>query len=115
MDSIEENEVEKKRLPALKLITGVIFLIIVASFTVANLHDVQLNYYDYTLHVHSVQLPLLGIVIASFAMGFLIAWIFGFFKEVSLSWKTRGLKDSLRAREAQLKKLKSLPPQELIS
>ena len=45
-------------MPALKLIIYFIVAIVVGSFAVHNMGSVEVNYYDFHLNLHTVELPL---------------------------------------------------------
>ncbi|MFQ5450115.1 MAG: lipopolysaccharide assembly LapA domain-containing protein [Nitrospinaceae bacterium] len=71
-------------MPTFKFIISILFLILVASFAVNNMNSVPVVYYDYKLETHTLQLPLMVVIIIPFILGFILAWIMGIFSKLKL-------------------------------
>jgi uncharacterized integral membrane protein len=69
---------------AIKLIIGILFVILVAMFTVLNDGSVEVHYYDLGFHEQSVSLPMTLLVLGSFGMGFFLALLFTVFGKIRL-------------------------------
>lgn len=74
---------------AFKLIFLVLFVILVAMFTVLNGNTVEVHYYDLGFHVQSIALPMTILVLGSFVMGFLLALLFTVFGKMRLKSQVR--------------------------
>ena len=74
---------------AIKLIIGILFVILVAMFTVLNDGSVEVHYYDLGFHEQSVSLPMTLLVLGSFGMGFFLALLFTVFGKIRLKSQVR--------------------------
>lgn len=74
---------------AIKLIIGILFVILVAMFTVLNDGSVEVHYYDLGFHDQSVSLPMTLLVLGSFGMGFFLALLFTVFGKIRLKSQVR--------------------------
>ena len=74
---------------AFKLIIGIVFVILVAMFTVLNDSTVEVHYYDLYLHVQTISLTMVELVLGSFIMGFLLAILFTAFGSIRMKSQVR--------------------------
>lgn len=93
-------------MPILKFIISICLLIVIVLFAVENLGSVRINYYDYQFNVHSVQLPLLAVILASLFVGFFSAWAVGFYKQAKLKSELRKQNKTIRQMIEELDKYK---------
>ncbi|MBT5632920.1 MAG: hypothetical protein HOJ13_09345, partial [Nitrospina sp.] len=50
-------------MPAIKFILSILLLIVIASFAVKNMGSVEISYYDFKFQLHSIELPLMVVVV----------------------------------------------------
>ena len=74
---------------AIKLIIGILFVILVAMFTVLNDGSVEVHYYDLGFNVQSVSFPMTLLVLGSFGIGFFLALLFTVFGKIRLKSQVR--------------------------
>ena len=72
-----------------KLITIILFVILVAIFAVLNEGTVEIHYYDFALHIKSVAVPVVVLVLGAFGGGFLLALMFTVFGKMRLKSQVR--------------------------
>lgn len=96
-------------MPAIKFIISILLLIVIASFAVKNMGSVELSYYDLKLQLHTVELPLMVVLVVPLVLGFLIAWFMGMFDRFKLKSTIRQQKRSISSMEEELERLKNTP------
>lgn len=96
-------------MPALKFILSIILLIVIASFAVQNMGSVEISYYDYKFQLHSIELPLMVVVVIPLVLGFFIAWFMGMFGRFKLKSTIRKQNKSISSMEEELERLKNTP------
>jgi uncharacterized integral membrane protein len=94
---------------AIKFVLFILLLIVIASFAVKNLGSVELNYYDLQLQLHSIELPLMVVLVIPLVLGFLIAWFIGLFDRFKLKSTIRQQNRSTSSMEEELENLKNTP------
>jgi uncharacterized integral membrane protein len=92
---------------AVKVIFFIVFLILIVTFVVKNMGAVDLYYYDYKLQLQSVRAPLLAVILASFALGFSLAWMFGFVSRMQLKSRVRKQTKTIQDMNDEMQRLKS--------
>lgn len=102
-------------LTALKIILFLTFLILVVTFVVKNMGAVDLYYYDYKLQLQSVRAPLLMVILASFALGFSLAWMFGFVSRMQLKSRVRKQTNTIQDMNEEIQRLKNPAPKDLVN
>lgn len=96
-------------MPAIKFILSILLLIVIASFAVQNMDSVKINYYDLKLDLHTIELPLMVVLVIPLVLGFLIAWFMGMFDRFKLKSTIRQQNRSISSMEEELELLKSTP------
>ena len=96
-------------MPAIKFVLSILLLIVIASFAVKNMGSVELNYYDLSLQLHTIELPLMVVLVVPLVLGFLIAWFMGLLDRFKLKSTIRQPKRSLSSMEEELENLKNTP------
>jgi uncharacterized integral membrane protein len=96
-------------MPAIKFILAIILLIVIASFAVQNMDAVVISYYDFKFQLHTVELPLMVVVVMPLILGFLIAWFFGVLERFKLKSRIRTQNRSISSLEEELANLKNIP------
>ena len=84
-------------------------LIVIASFAVQNMGSVAISYYDFKLQLHSIELPLMVVVVVPLVLGFLMAWFMGILDRFKLKSKLRKQNKSITSMEEELDRLKNTP------
>lgn len=96
-------------MPAIKFVLSILLLIVIASFAVKNMGSVELNYYDLSLQLNTMELPLMVVLLFSLVLGFLVAWFMGLLDRFKLKSTIRQQKRSISSMEEELENLKSTP------
>jgi uncharacterized integral membrane protein len=96
-------------MPVIKFVLSIILLIIIASLAVKNMGSVEFNYYDLQLQLHSIELPLMMVLVIPLVLGFLIAWFIGFFDRFKLKSIIRQQNRSISSMEEELENFKNTP------
>lgn len=102
-------------LTAVKIIVFLICLILLVTFVVKNMGTVDLYYYDYKLQLLSLRAPLLLVILTSFALGYFLAWMFGFVSKMQLKSRVRKQTKTIQDMNEEMQKLKSHEPKDLVS
>ncbi len=95
---------------AIKFIISILFLILVAFFSVKNMHSVGIEYYDFQFQRQSIELPLMVVVLVPFVAGFLFAWFFGFLRSIGLQTSVARKNREINTLSAELDRLKTHTP-----
>jgi|TARA_B110000438_G_C15576660_1_gene547733 uncharacterized integral membrane protein len=74
---------------AIKLVIYILLLVVISSFSVINMGEVEINYYDWSFHEYKARIPLFWVICGSFASGLLLAWLSNGFKNVKLKSNLR--------------------------
>jgi uncharacterized integral membrane protein len=96
-------------MPAIKFVLCILLLIVIASFAVKNMGSVELNFYDLELQIHSIELPLMVVLVIPLVLGFLIAWFMGLFDRLKLKSTIRQQYQSISSMEEELENFKNTP------
>jgi uncharacterized integral membrane protein len=96
-------------MPAIKFILSILLLIVIASFAVQNMDAVSIRYYDFKFQLHTLELPLMVVVVIPLIMGFLIAWFLGALEQFKLKTRIRKQNKSISSLEEELDTLKNIP------
>jgi uncharacterized integral membrane protein len=96
-------------MPAIKFILSILLLIVIASFAVKNMGSVELNFYDLKLDLHTIELPLMVMLVTTLVLGFLIAWFMGLFERFKMKSTIREQNRSISSMEEELANLKNTP------
>jgi len=94
---------------AIKVIVTILFLIVVAAFAVKNMGPVELFYYDVGLNTHSLQLPLMIVILIPFGMGFVLAYLLAWIDRIKLRTRIHRLNRRVHALEAEVEELRPKP------
>jgi uncharacterized integral membrane protein len=94
-------------MPAIKFILSILLLIVIASFAVKNMGPVEFNYYNLQLQLHSIELPLMVVLVIPLVLGLLIAWFMDFFDRFKLKSIIRQQNRSISSMEEELEVLKN--------
>ena len=96
-------------MPALKLIIYFIAAILIGSFAVQNMTSVEVNYYDLHLNLHSLELPLVTVVMIPLGFGLLGAWIMWFPTWIKMRIVIRKQNKTILSMEEELERLRNTP------
>jgi len=96
-------------MPAIKFILSILLLIVIASFAVQNMGAVEISYYDLKLGLHTLELPLMVVLVIPLILGFLLAWFMGMFDRFKLKSTIRQQNRSISSMEEELERLKNTP------
>ena len=61
---------------SIKFVLSILFLILIAAFSVVNRESVPVYYYDLQLAKQSLEVPMVFVVLIPFILGFILAWSF---------------------------------------
>ncbi len=96
-------------MPAIKFALSILLLIVIASFAVQNMDSAEISYYDLKLELHTVELPLMVVLVIPLVLGFLMAWFMGMSDRFKLKSTIRQQNRSISSMEEELERLKSTP------
>ena len=96
-------------MPAVKLIIYFLMAILIGSFAVQNMTSVEINYYDFGLNLHSLELPLVTVVIIPLGLGLLGAWFMWLSSWLQMRMVIRKQNKTILSMEEELDKLKNTP------
>jgi uncharacterized integral membrane protein len=96
-------------MPAIKFILYILLFIVIASFAVQNMSSVEMSYYDFKLQLHTIELPLMLMVLIPLVLGFFIAWFLGVLERFKLKSKMRKQTKSISDLEEELGHFKNTP------
>ena len=96
-------------MPAVKLIFYFLMAILIGSFAVHNMTSVEINYYDFGLNLHSLELPLVTVVIIPLGLGLLGAWFMWLSSWLQMRMVIRKQNKTISSMEEELEKLKNTP------
>jgi uncharacterized integral membrane protein len=96
-------------MPAIKFVLSILLLIVLASLAVKNMGSVEFNYYDLQLQLHSIELPLMVVLVITLVLGFLIAWFVDLFDRFKLKSIIRQQSRSISSIEEELENFKNTP------
>ena len=96
-------------MPAIKFILFILLLIVIASFAVQNMAAVGISYYDFEFQLHTIELPLMVVMLIPLLLGFLIAWVMGLSDLFKLKSTIRRQNKSISSMEGELECLKNNP------
>ena len=96
-------------MPAIKFVLSILLLIVISSFAVKNMGSVEFNYYDLQLQLHSIELPLMLVLVIPLVLGLLIAWFMDLFDRFKLKSIIRQQNRSISSMEEELENLKNTP------
>jgi len=94
---------------AIKFIILILFAILVAAFTVKNGNPVNFTYYDFKLQTHSIELPLVLLILIPFGLGLLLAFVLGLVGRIKLKTRLARQNRTIKSLEAELEKLRPEP------
>jgi uncharacterized integral membrane protein len=96
-------------MPAVKLIIYFLMAIIIGSFAVQNMTSVEINYYDFGLNLHTLELPLVTVVIIPLGLGLLGAWFMWLTNWLKMRMIISKQNKTISSMEEELDKLKNTP------
>ena len=96
-------------MPAIKFVLSILLLMVIASFAVKNMDSVEFNYYDLQLQLHSIELPLMMVLVIPLVLGFLISWFMDLFDRFKLKSIIRQQNRYISSMEEELENLKNTP------
>ena len=71
---------------------------------------VEISFYDFQLNSHNIQVPLLIVVLSSLGLGFVLAWVAGFFAQLKLKAQIRQQTKTIEQLQGDLNRLQPPPP-----
>lgn len=96
-------------MPAVKLIIYFLLAILIGSFAVQNMTSVEINYYDFRLNLHTLELPLVTVVMIPLGLGLLGAWFMWLTSWLKMRMVIRKQNKTIASMEEELDKLKNTP------
>ena len=96
-------------MPALKLIIYFVAAILIGSFAVQNMASVEVKYYDLQLNLHSLELPLVTVVMIPLGLGLLAAWFMWLSRWIKMRMVIRKQNKTILSMEEELERLRSTP------
>jgi uncharacterized integral membrane protein len=96
-------------MPAVKLIIYLLMAILIGSFAVQNMTSVEINYYDFRLHLNTIKLPLVTVVIIPLGLGLLAAWFMWLTSWFKMRMVISKQNKTISFMEEELDKLKNTP------
>jgi len=96
-------------MPALKLIIYFVAAILIGSFAVQNMTSVEVNYYDLNLNLHSLELPLVTVVMIPLGLGLLAAWFMWLTSWIKMRMVIRKQNKTILSMEEELERLRNTP------
>ena len=96
-------------MPAVKLIIYFLLAIFIGSFAVQNMTSVEINYYDFHLNLHTLELPLVTVVMIPLGLGLLGAWLMWLASWLKMRMVIRKQNKTISSMEEELDKLKNTP------
>ena len=96
-------------MPAVKLIIYFLMAIFIGSFAVQNMSSVEINYYDFHLNLHTLELPLVTVVIIPLGLGLLGAWLMWLASWLKMRMIISKQNKTISSLEEELDKLKNTP------
>lgn len=94
-------------MPALKIVIFVLLALVISIFAVKNMDLVEVSFYDFGLNSVNIKVPLLLVMLGSLGLGFLLAWVEGFFAKMKLKAIIRKNEKTIEALNNELKQLRS--------
>ena len=94
-------------MPAVKLIIYFLLAILIGSFAVQNMTSVEINYYDFRLNLHTLELPLVTVVMIPLGLGLLSAWFLWLTSSLKMRMVIRKQNKTISVMEEELDKLKN--------
>jgi len=96
-------------MPAVKLIIYFLLAIFIGSFAVQNMTSVEINYYDFRLNLHTLELPLVTVVMIPLGLGLLGAWFMWLTSWLKMRMVISKQNKTISSMEEELDKLKNTP------
>ena len=96
-------------MPAVKLIIYFLMAILIGSFAVQNMTSVEINYYDFHLNLHTLELPLVTVVMIPLGLGLLGAWLMWLASWLKMRTVISKQNKTISSMEEELDKLKNTP------
>ena len=96
-------------MPAIKFILSILLLMVIASIAVQNMGSVEISYYDFKFQLHSLELPLMVVVVTPLILGFLIARVLGLLERLKMKTQLRQQNKQISSMEEELDSLKNTP------
>ncbi len=87
---------------SLRLLFGLVVAVIVVSFGAKNMAPVSVSYF----RIGTYTFPLFFIMLATFAVGFLVAWVGGLFDKIRLHRRIHANKQQVRSMEKEIEKVR---------
>lgn len=94
-------------MPALKIVIFVLLALVISIFAVKNLDLVEVSFYDFGLNSVNMKVPLLIVILASLGLGFLLAWVEGFFARMRLQAIIRRKQKTIESLNGEIEAMKS--------
>ena len=96
-------------MPAIKLIIYCLLAILIGFFAVHNMTAVEVNYYDFRLNLHTLELPLVTAVLIPLGLGLFCAWCLWLSSWVKMQMVIRKQNKTISSMEEELGKLRNTP------
>ena len=96
-------------MPAIKLIIYCLAAILIGSFAVHNMTAVEVSYYDFRLHLHTLELPLVTAVLIPLGLGLFCAWCLWLSSWIKMRIIIKRQNKTISCMEEELEKLRNTP------
>ena len=96
-------------MPAIKLIIYFLAALLIGSFAVQNMTSVEVHYYDFGLELHTLELPLVTVVMIPLGLGLLGAWFMWLSSWIKMKMVIRKQSKTISSMEEELEKLRNTP------
>ena len=94
-------------MPALKIVIFVLLALVISIFAVKNMDLVEVSFYDFGLNSVNIKVPLLIVMLGFLGLGFLLAWVEGFFAKMKLKATIRRQEKTIETLNDEIKQLRS--------
>ena len=94
-------------MPAIKLIIYFFAAILIGSFAVQNMTAVEVNYYDFSFNLHSLELPLVTAVLIPLGLGLFFAWCLWLSSWMKMQMVIRKQTKTISSMEEELDELRN--------
>ena len=94
---------------SIKFVLAILFLILIAAFSVVNRESVPVFYYDLQLAKQSLEVPMVFVVLVPFILGFILAWSFTIVNRVKSRAMIGKRNRTIASLNAELEKAPMIP------
>ena len=89
-------------MPTLKYVLFIALIILVSIFAAKNMHTVEVHFFGGYLADYTVKVPTIILILVSFALGLIIAWLFELFTRLKFKTQLRMKQRKIEGLEKEL-------------